>query len=59
MRSKKYNIYGVDRTYAEKGVSGYVQIFVETPTRTYVIHVFDEKAKTLLKDLEVILREST
>jgi len=53
--SKKFNVYDVVRVYAERGVSGYVQIYVETSKRVYIIHAFDEKLKPLLKDLKEII----
>jgi hypothetical protein len=52
---RKFNVYGVDRIYAEKGVSGYLQIHIETPTRTYIFHILDTKLEPLLKQLTNLL----
>ena len=53
--SRKFNVYDVMRVYAEKGVSGYVQILETAGKRTYVIHIFDAKLRPLLQDLKAIL----
>ena len=54
--SRKFNVYDIVRVYAEKSISGYVQIYVETAgKRTYILHVFDAKLRPLLQDLKAIL----
>ena len=55
MTRQEFNVYGVDRVYAEKGVSGYIQISIETPTRTYIFHILDTKLTPLLRQLTTLL----
>jgi hypothetical protein len=53
---KEHNVYGVDRVYTKKGVSGYIQVFIETPTRTYIFHILDRKLETLSDQLQDLLK---
>jgi len=55
MTDKKFNVYGIDRIFAEKGVSGYIKISIETPTRTYIFHILDEKLRPFLRQLTTML----